>query len=177
MDYYTEKQYLAHVDRQDNILGKIERWEAHQKRVLHRAFTACLQYKGQAILQHRRHILFDGLFDLTCSSHPVFKGEEIESNEEAVYKTLEREWFVTKDKLTAPLENKGSVYYQADDPMSSYGEHEICYFFVANIDTLPQPNFAFAYGYSLVAIEKLKDPTFILSKVFVPWVPPCLNML
>lgn len=177
MDYYDEKQYLAEVDKNDVILGKIERWEAHKKKVLHRAFTACLIYRGQAILQHRKHVLFDAVFDLTCSSHPLFIGDEIEPTENAVYRAFEREWGVVKDHISSPLINKGAAYYQADDPNSEYGEHEVCYFYTAEIDYLPTPNYEFAYGYSIVELEKLKDPSFLAAKIFAPWVPHCIALL
>jgi isopentenyl-diphosphate delta-isomerase len=177
MDYYKEDQYLAKVDKNDKILGKIERWEAHREQILHRAFTACLLYKGQAILQHRKHVLFDAVFDLTCSSHPLFFDDEIEPTENAVYRAFEREWYVAQDKITSPLLNKGSAYYQANDPHSDLGEHEVCYFYTAEIDYLPEPNFEFAYGYSLVDIEKLKDPKFLAAKIFAPWVPHCIALL
>jgi isopentenyl-diphosphate delta-isomerase len=177
MDYYSEKQYLAHVDKNDNIIGKVERWEAHEKKILHRAFTACLLYKGQAILQHRKHVLFDSVFDLTCSSHPLFVGEEMEPTEDAVYRAFEREWSVSKNDLSYPLLNKGSAYYQADDPNSTFGEHEVCYFYTTEIDRIPEPNYEFAYGISIVDIQKLKDPAFLAAKIFAPWVPHCLALL
>lgn len=177
MDYYSEKQYLAQVDKEDNIIGKVERWEAHEKQILHRAFTACLLFNGQAILQHRKHVLFDAVFDLTCSSHPLYVGDEIEPTEDAVYRAFEREWHVTKDQITSPLVNKGSAYYQADDPNSDFGEHEVCYFYTAEIDHIPEPNFEFAYGYSVVPVEKIKDPKFLASKIYAPWVPHCIALL
>ena len=71
MDYYKQKQFLAQVDKNDRILGKIEKWEAHKKGVLHRGYTCILIYKGSYIFQHRKHPVFDGVFDLSFSSHPL----------------------------------------------------------------------------------------------------------
>ena len=99
MDYYKEKIYLAAVDKSDTVLEGVERWEAHEKGILHRCFTVCLFFKDKIVMQHRKHPVFDGVFDLTCSSHPVFKNGKIQRNEEAVFETLEREWSVAKGDL------------------------------------------------------------------------------
>ncbi len=177
MDYYTEKQYVVEVDKNDSVIGKVERWEAHKKKILHRGFSVCLLHKGQALLQHRKHVLFDGTIDVTCSSHPLFIGEDIESNEFAAFRCLKREWNVGQEDLASPLVDKGSFYYQADDAMSEYGEHEVCYFFVAEIDKIPQFQDEFAYGYSLVDIDKLKNELFPLRKALTPWAVPSFRLL
>ena len=44
--YYKQKQMIARVDRQGNILGQIEKWEAHRKGILHKAFTVAIIYKN-----------------------------------------------------------------------------------------------------------------------------------
>ena len=71
MDYYKQKQYLAEVDKNDKVLGEIEKWECHKKGVLHRGYTCILIYKGSYIFQHRKHPVFSGVFDLSFSSHPL----------------------------------------------------------------------------------------------------------
>lgn len=184
MDYYKKSLFLAQVDKNDKVIGKIERWEAHRKGILHRGFTVCLFYKGQAILQHRKHPVFDGVYDLTCSSHPIFKGEKLQDTKEAVIETLEREWNTGKFKLQNPnyksnqkLKYIGKCYYKANDPNSEFGEHEICYFYTGEVSVLPSPNFDFAYGFSLVDLNTLKNPKFPLKSSFAPWVKDCLKLI
>lgn len=179
MAYLDEKQYIAQVDEHDNIIGKVDKWDAHRKstKVLHRAFTVLLTYNGKALLQHRKHLIFDGVMDFTASSHPIYIEDEIEKNEDAVLKALSREWDFNPSSLKGGLKNKGFMIYEHDDPHSDFGEKELCYLYTAEISTLPAPNMEFAYGYSLVEIQKIKDANFPQSNIFAPWVPPSIPLL
>lgn len=177
MDYYSEKQYLARVDKKNKVIGKVERWEAHEEKILHRGFSVCLIYKEQAILQHRKHLLFDGTIDLTGSSHPIYMNNELESNEDAVFRCLEREWNFNRSDLASPLVDKGTFYYMADDVLTEYGEHEVCYLFTAEVKKIPQFSSEYAYGQSLVDISKLKNGKFPLTKAFTPWTTPSIKLL
>jgi len=172
MDYYKEKQFIAKVDRNDNVLGKIEKWEAHKKGVLHRAFTMLLYYQDKIILQHRKHPVFDGYFDLSFSSHQIFVGETLQDDLTAIYKTLKREWNLDKSGLIVEPKKIGQVYYKAKDPQSVFYDHEVDYIYEGTLKKLPTPDFDFAYGFSLI-----KKGNFLKSKVynlwsnqFAPWV-------
>ena len=88
--YYLQKQYIAKVDRKGNIIGQIEKWEAHRKGILHKAFTIAVFYKGDILLQHRKHPAFDGVFDATISSHQLIKDGKLEDTIKASEKTLKR---------------------------------------------------------------------------------------
>lgn len=177
MDYYKKDQLIALVDENDKITGKLDKWEAHKKGVLHRGFTVCLYYKDQIILQHRKHPVFDGVYDLTFSSHPVFKDDTLQDNLDAVYESLLREWNVKKEDLVyEPLE-KGPFYYQAKDPQSEYTEHEMCYLYISEVAALPSPNYDFAYGFSLIPKKLITDNLQPITKLFAPWVPKLLEVL
>ncbi len=39
MDYLNQKLDLNKVNKKDEVLGKVERWIAHQEGILHRGFT------------------------------------------------------------------------------------------------------------------------------------------
>jgi len=56
MDYYKKELFLAEVDKDDNVIGKIERWKAHKEAVLHRGFTTILTHQNKIVLQHRKHL-------------------------------------------------------------------------------------------------------------------------
>ena len=51
----------------------------HTKGILHKALTIALIYKDQFIIQHRKHPAFDGVFDITSSSHQLFVNEKLQS--------------------------------------------------------------------------------------------------
>lgn len=95
MSYYAKRQLIAKVDKKGNIIGEIEKWEAHKKGILHRAFTVCLRYEDKFVLQHRKHPSFDGAFDLTSSSHQIFISEHHGQTEESLTD-------VTKNKSSIP---------------------------------------------------------------------------
>lgn len=177
MDYYKKKQLLALVDENDKITGKLDKWEAHKKGLLHRGFTVCLYYKDQIILQHRKHPVFDGVYDLTFSSHPVYKNDTIQDNLDAVYESLLREWNIKKEDLLYEPIQKGPFYYKAKDPRSDYTEHEMCSLYISEIVTLPSPNLDFAYGFSFVPKDKIIKNELPIITSFAPWVPKLLEVL
>ncbi|OGK14978.1 hypothetical protein A2774_01005 [Candidatus Roizmanbacteria bacterium RIFCSPHIGHO2_01_FULL_39_12c] len=80
MDYYEQKQFLGEVDKQDKIIGQIEKWEAHKNGILHRGYTCILTYQYKVLLQHRKHPVFDGVFDLSFSSHPILLNQQKTKN-------------------------------------------------------------------------------------------------
>ena len=167
MNYYKEKQLIAKVDKIGNVLGKIEKWQAHKKGVLHKAFTVIIQYKNLYVLQHRKHPLFDGVLDLSCSSHQIFVKGKLQSTEEAALLALKREWYLQKKDLVGKTVIKKPIYYKAKDNLSKFIEHELCDQVFVKVKDVPTPNFQYAYGISLVSKEDLKNKRIFTS--LAPW--------
>jgi isopentenyl-diphosphate Delta-isomerase len=68
------------VDEQDQVVGAMEKMEAHQKGLLHRAFSIVIfNSKGEMLLQQRAADKYHsgGLWTNACCSHPQ-PGESIE---------------------------------------------------------------------------------------------------
>ncbi len=62
------------VDQSDQVIGQMEKLEAHQKGVLHRAFSILLfNSAGEMLLQQRAYDKYHsgGLWTNTCCSHPA----------------------------------------------------------------------------------------------------------
>lgn len=171
MDYYKKKLFLAEVDKNDNIHKKVERWQAHRDEILHRGFTVVLTYQDKIVLQHRKHLAFDGFFDLTFSSHQIYKNEKLQTDLEAIYESLKREWNVGESGLTDVPEFLGKFYYKAKDPDSIFTEHEIDYIYQTELKSLPNPNPDFAYGFKLV--NKTQVNEFKLA----PWTKEILGLI
>ncbi|MCR4263388.1 MAG: hypothetical protein NUV98_01555 [Candidatus Roizmanbacteria bacterium] len=173
-DYYDQKIYIPTVTETGEITGQIERWEAHKNGILHKAFSVALFDDHQIILQVRKHPVFDGIIDVTASSHPEMKDGKMEDEKQAVIRCLQREWHVDESDIH-DLKDVGSVYYRAKDPRSDYIEHEYCTFYVGKIEKMAFPDPEFAYGYSLVDIEFLKKnpQSFNLA----PWVEKAIPIL
>lgn len=168
-DYYAKKQMIARVDRKGNRIGKIEKWEAHKKGVLHRGLTVVVLFKQYFIMQHRKHPAFDGTFDITSSSHQVFINGQLENIIDAAYDTLKRELNIAKKDLISKPKKIGFVYYKAKDPNSEFTEHEIDDILIVKVEKIPPPNFDFAYGVSLVKRDEVLNKKSIIYKNLAPW--------
>jgi len=178
MNYYKKELFLAEVDKQDTIIGKVERWDAHKKGVLHRGFTMILTYKGKIILQHRKHLAFDGYFDLTFSSHQIYVYNVLQTDEDAINETLKREWNTDQTGIKNIPKYLGKSYYKAKDPNSDFTEHEIDYIYIAELKNPPNPNSDFAYGFKLIEKKELLTTNYNLqSKHFAPWINEILKMI
>jgi isopentenyl-diphosphate Delta-isomerase len=73
-----ELQQVVLVDENDEVLGVMEKMEAHQKALLHRAFSVFVfNSKGEMLLQQRAAHKYHspGLWTNACCSHPQ-PGEE-----------------------------------------------------------------------------------------------------
>lgn len=170
MNYFDVKQFIAQVDTNNTILGKVEKWKAHKEGILHRAFTVAVYYQDYVILQHRKHPVFDYVFDITMSSHQIFEDEALQSDEEAIFNTLKREWHIEKKGLISQPVMKGSIYYKAADPNSEYIEHEVCHIYSCTVSEITLPNLDFAYGFSLQKVADIKKKNNILYPLLAPWV-------
>lgn len=169
MSYYDEKQYLAAVDRGDTILRTVEKWEAHRDNILHRGYTVIIRYGQEVALQHRKHPVFDSVLDLSFSSHQMYKGTVLQTDEEAIYEGLLREWGMEKTDLVGPPKLLKKIYYQAKDAPSGYFEHEIDYIYEVRSLSLPKAVAEFAYGVHLVKSEDILAASARLAIPFAPW--------
>ncbi len=119
------KHMLEHVilvDESDTILGQMEKMEAHEKALLHRAFSVFLfNEKGETLLQKRAEGKYHSplLWTNSCCSHPRFG--------ETVLEAAQRRLF---DELGIPLECDLSLHspfhfiYRADFD-NGLTEHEL----------------------------------------------------
>jgi isopentenyl-diphosphate delta-isomerase len=118
---------MSLVDEKDNQVGLMPKMEAHEKAVLHRAFSVFIfNSEGKLMLQQRAADKYHSplLWTNTCCSHQ----REGETNLEAGKRRLEEEmgfttdlkevfWFVYK----APFEN-GLTEHELDHVMVGYYE-------------------------------------------------------
>jgi len=178
MDYYQKQLFLAKVDKDGNILGKVERWDAHKSAILHRGFTAVLTYQDNIVLQHRKHLAFDGYFDLTFSSHQIYVHNVLQTDEDAISETLKREWNIDASGIKSIPKYLGKFYYKAKDPNSIFIEHEIDYIYQAELKSLPTPNLDFAYGFELIDKQNVENCKLKIENFkTAPWVNEIVKMI
>ena len=77
-----KETYVIMVDENDNPLGVMEKMEAHEKAILHRAISVfIINSRGEWILQKRAMDKYHsrGLWTNTCCTHPLPGESDLES--------------------------------------------------------------------------------------------------
>ena len=143
-----KKENVVLVDRNDNPMGLMPKLEAHQKGVLHRAFSVfILNQKGQLMLQRRALDKYHspGLWTNTCCSHP----RESESNIEAGVRRLKEEM-----GFTTPLKSMFSFIYKSkfDNGLT---EHEFDHVLLGYYDKQPFINTIEVSEWKWMSLDKL----------------------
>ncbi len=133
-----KKQEVVLVDEFDRETGLMEKYEAHEKGLLHRAISVCLfDSDGNWLLQKRAPLKYHspGLIANSCCSHPFH--DEIPLL--AAHRRLKEELNLSLDpKRLIPL---GSFIYK-EEVGQGLIEHEFDYLFIANVkrEEVPEPN-------------------------------------
>ena len=143
-----KKENVVLVDRNDNPMGLMPKLEAHQKGVLHRAFSVfILNQKGQLMLQRRALDKYHspGLWTNTCCSHP----RESESNIEAGVRRLKEEM-----GFTTPLKPMFSFIYKSkfDNGLT---EHEFDHVLLGYYDKQPFINTIEVSEWKWMSLDKI----------------------
>lgn len=137
------------VDENDNPIGTMPKMEAHEKAMLHRAFSVfILNANDEVLLQQRANDKYHsaGLWTNTCCSHP-HPGEDTLG---AARRRLKEEMgmeadlqFVFKFMYKAPFDNLLT-------------EHEIDHVFIGKSDQLPVINPEEVASYKYMKPEDIK---------------------
>lgn len=124
----TEEQVIL-VDTNDNQIGTMPKLEAHEKAVLHRAFSVfILNNKGEIMLQQRAKQKYHSplLWTNTCCSHQRVGETNIEAGTRRLFEEMgfsaqlkELFHFIYK----APFDN-GLTEHELDHVMIGYFNHE-----------------------------------------------------
>jgi isopentenyldiphosphate isomerase len=175
VNYLKIKQSLAWVDKKDQILNQVDKWEAHKGGILHRGFTVILKYQNQYYLQHRKHLVFDNTFDFTFSSHQLYLNNLLEDDKSSIIRNLKREFIFSEDDLNLKYLDK--VYYKQTDKNSEFTEHEIDYIYLATLKNPLVPNLEYSYGVLLVTREMLLDKNGFIYKNLAPWAKKLIRFI
>lgn len=143
------KDHIILVNEQDEWIGTMEKLEAHQKGVLHRAFSVfVVNSKGEMLLQQRATDKYHsgGLWSNTCCSHP-YPGE---STIAAAHRRLQEE--MGFDCALTPLFH---LRYSADVG-SELIESEYDHIYMGVYDGPVHINKAEVQDYKLISMEELE---------------------
>lgn len=150
------------VDENDREIGLMEKLEAHEKALLHRAFSVFVfNAKGELLLQQRALHKYHsgGLWTNTCCSHPR-KGEQVIDS--AHRRLMEEMGF------DCALELKHKFIYKA--PFSNgLTEHELDYIFTGEFNEDFQPNPDEVASSRWIKMEELQQEILESPENFTVW--------
>jgi isopentenyl-diphosphate delta-isomerase len=150
------------VNEQDDILGFMNKMEAHEKAVLHRAFSVFIfNDKGEMLLQQRAMSKYHspGLWTNACCSHPR-KGE---TYKEAALRRMPEEIGMTTD-----IEEAFWFIYKADVGQG-LTEHELDHVFIGYSNENPDLNPEEACEFKWMRTEDVKKDIENRPEQYTEW--------
>jgi isopentenyl-diphosphate delta-isomerase len=150
------------VDEQDNQIGLMEKIEAHQKALLHRAFSVFIfNSKGEMLLQQRslKKYHCGGLWTNACCSHP----RSGEATIDAATRRLKEEM-----GIETKLEKIFDFTYKATFD-NGLAEHEFDHVFVGYYDGELDLDYNEVEEYAWASMERILDSTSKRSFFYTPW--------
>ncbi|WP_431166836.1 isopentenyl-diphosphate Delta-isomerase [Tenacibaculum halocynthiae] len=156
------KEQVILVDEQDNPIGLMEKIEAHEKALLHRAFSVFVfNNKGELMLQQRAKEKYHSplLWTNTCCSHQ----RDGETNIEAGKRRLQEEMGFVCD-----LEEVFSFIYKApfDNGLT---EHELDHVLVGKFNDVPLINKEEVEAYKWMPLQEVKNDIDMKPEIYTEW--------
>ncbi len=145
-----KKEYVILVDTADRELGTMEKMEAHEKAILHRAFSVFIfNDRGELMLQQRAAHKYHSplLWTNTCCSHQ----RQRESNIEAGKRRLREEMGFEVD-----LDEKFHFVYKAEFD-NGLTEHELDHVMVGYYNGEPTINLEEVASWKWINMEVLQQ--------------------
>lgn len=150
------------VDANDEAIGTMEKIEAHEKGLLHRAFSILLvNERGEMLLQQRALEKYHspGLWTNACCSHP----RPEESNLAAANRRLKEEL-----GMSVELTEIFQFTYQAELEEGLI-EHEIDHVFFGVTNVNPKPNLAEVMSFKWINLFELQQDIIAHPEKYTAW--------
>ena len=163
-----QEEKVIVVNTFDEPIGLMEKLEAHQKGVLHRAFSVLIfNTKGEMLIHQRAKDKYHcgGLWTNACCSHP----REHETLIEAANRRLQEEM-----GFQTPLTKMGSFIYKAEFK-NGLTEHEFDHLFVGEFNENPSPNPDEVMDWKYISLADLKNEIQKNPEDFTFWFKEIMN--
>jgi isopentenyl-diphosphate delta-isomerase len=150
------------VNEHDVEIGLMEKMEAHEKALLHRAFSVFIfNKKGELLLQQRalRKYHSGGLWTNTCCSHPRPNEKTIAAAHRRLHEEMGFDTELTK---------AFDFTYKAEFN-NGLTEHEFDHVFIGTFDGLILPNFDEVEGYAYRALPLIETALKSNPDFFTEW--------
>ncbi len=156
------QEFVILVDEKNNELGLMEKHEAHQKALLHRAFSVFVfNDKGELLMQQRALSKYHsaGLWTNTCCSHPRAN----EKTKDAANRRLMEEM-----GFDCELTEKFSFLYKApfDNGLT---EHELDFIYIGVYNGTPKINVHEVNAYKWVTLDNVVKDANINPELYTEW--------
>jgi len=118
MEDLNKQEEVVLVNEHDEVLGYMEKLDAHQKGLLHRAISVIIfNSKGEMLIQQRglNKYHWAGIWSNTCCSHPRKQESYKQAAERRLYEEL---------GFKTTLHEAFHFIYKAHDEQSGLTEHE-----------------------------------------------------
>ena len=150
------------VDTNDNPIGLMNKLEAHEKAVLHRAFSVfILNDKNELMLQQRAHLKYHSplLWTNTCCSHQ----RENETNIQAGTRRL-------REEMGFETELKEMFHFIYKAPFDNgLTEHELDHVMLGNYNNTPFINKDEVESWKWMKIEDVKNDMIMNPNLYTVW--------
>lgn len=150
------------VDRNDNPIGLMNKLEAHEKAVLHRAFSVfILNDKKELMLQQRAHHKYHSplLWTNTCCSHQ----RENETNIQAGTRRL-------REEMGFETELKEMFHFIYKAPFDNgLTEHELDHVMIGYFNEVPKINSEEVESWKWMKIEDIKNDMIVNPDIYTVW--------
>ncbi len=156
------------VDEQDNVLGSMDKMEAHRQGILHRAFSILIfNSKGELLLQKRSRNKYHsgGLWTNACCSHPTLN----ESIDDATRKRLKYEMGID---LQPTYVYKFIYECKLNEDLT---EHELDHVFTGTFDGTPIINLDEVEDWKFVTMQYLREDVYQHPDRYTIWFKLILN--
>ncbi|MFK8039309.1 MAG: isopentenyl-diphosphate Delta-isomerase [Crocinitomicaceae bacterium] len=161
-------EYVVLVNEKDEEVGTMEKLEAHEKGVLHRAFSVFLfNSKGEMLLQQRASSKYHSpnLWTNTCCSHP----RPNESIKNAANRRLNEEMGMSCDLKRA---FHFTYNVKLDQGLT---EHELDHVFLGITDSKPIINREEVRAYQYLPIKQIQQQMAEEPDQFTEWFKICFK--
>lgn len=156
------------VDSEDNPIGTMEKMEAHEKGLLHRAFSVFVFNSNQELMLQRRALTkyhSGGLWTNTCCSHP----REGETTMDAAHRRL-----VEEMGFDCELSKAFHFIYKAELD-NDLTEHELDHVFIGTFEGEVNLNPEEVHEYKYIAIDALLADVSANPANYTEWFKICLQ--
>lgn len=155
-------EYVILVDEKDQEIGSMEKMKAHEKGLLHRAFSIFLfNDKNELLLQQRAHEKYHsgGLWTNTCCSHPRIGETVLEASNRRLMEEM---------GIQAKMHPEFSFIYKAklDNELTEY---ELDHVVLGSFNGEPKINPDEVAAWKYVSMEEIEADMKLYPEKYTAW--------